>query len=477
MRRHYGLVERRRRAAARAALYGSLALVAAATFTARTFFHLPATGGPETNWYGVAWKSKTPVRVLQQYLRIDTTDKTGDELAAALFLATPLEAAGIPVHIETVGKHTNLWATLEGDDPHPLILLSHIDVEPVLAASEWEHPPFAGVVDPPYIVGRGAFDMKSYTVAQLLAVLDLAAKHPRPRRSVRLLATAGEESGSDLGVRWLVAEHPELFRDAWAVITEGGVVEARNLESLKYWGIEIGQKRFAEAVACAPTRHRLLDLRADIADFGFHSTGLIVDPEVRRFWQVYRSSRDLEALRRLLEDPAVFAHDPAEFLDLPLYLQSMLRNELIPFLPEPAPGGGFRMRMIFHLLPGADLEAAKRELLPPWMTGGVAVTFRPPPPPAAISPADHPVVEAIDAELRRDYGRPVAGPYFLPWSASDSRFLRPLGIPCYGFAPFLLLTPETERMGQSNEKITLPGLVQGADLYRRIVKRLAMAGH
>src|SRR6185369_15857753 len=155
------------------------------------------------------------------------------------------------------------------------------------------------------------------------------------------------------------------------------------------------------------TKHRLLELRDDIVDFGFHSTGLIVDPEVRRFWQVYRSSRDVETLRRLLADPEVFAHDPAEFLDLPMYLQSMLRNELIPFPPEPAPGGGFRMRMIFHLLPGADLEEAKRELLPPWMTGGVAVTFRLPPPPAAISPANHPVVAAIDAELRHDYGRPV----------------------------------------------------------------------
>ncbi|HEV8238899.1 MAG TPA: M20/M25/M40 family metallo-hydrolase [Thermoanaerobaculia bacterium] len=471
----YGLVERRRRAAARAALYGSLALVAAATFAARTFLHLPPTGGPETNWFGVAWESKTPVRLLQQYLRIDTTEATGDELAAALFLATPLEAAGIPVHIETVGKHTNLWAELRGDDPRPLILLSHMDVEPVLTPDEWAHPAFAGVIDPPYLVGRGAFDMKSYTIAQLLALLDLEAKHPRPRRSVLLMATAGEESGSDLGMRWLVAEHPELFRNAWAVITEGGVVEARSLESLKYWGIEVGQKRFAEAVACAPTRHRLLELRQDIVDAGFRSTGLEVDPQVRRFWQVYRSSRDLPALRRLLADPAAFVHDPAEFLDLPGYLRSMLRNELIPFQPEPAAGGGFQMRLIFHLLPGADLEAARRDLLPEWMTGGVALAFRAPPPPAAISAEDHPVVAAIDAELRRDYGRPLVGPYFLPWSASDSRFLRPLGIPCYGFAPFLLLTPETERMGRNNEQITLPGLVQGTDLYRRVVERLATA--
>jgi len=471
----YGLVERRRRAAARVALYGSLAVVAAATLWARHYLHLPGTGGPETEWYGVEWKEKTPVRLLQQYLRIDTTDATGDELAAALFLSTPLEAAGIPVHTEIVGKHANFWALLPGDDPRPLVLLSHLDVEPVRDTSGWQHPPFAGVVDPPYIVGRGAFDMKSYTVAQLLAMLELKAAHPRPRRSVLLVATAAEESGSDLGVRWLVDRRPELFRGAWAVITEGGIVEARNLESLKYWGIEVGQKRFAEAVACAPTQERLLELRSDLRDFSYHATGLSVDPEVRRVWESYQSTRDRADLRQLLADPDAFLHDPAAFLDLPAYLQSMLRNELFAFAPQEAPGGGWQMRMIFHLLPGADLEAVHRELLPPWMTTGVTVALRRPPPPAAVSPADHPVVAAIQAELRRDYGRPAAGPYFLPWSASDSRFLRPLGIPCYGFAPFLLLTPETERMGQQNEQISLPGFVQGTDLYRRVVASLAMA--
>jgi acetylornithine deacetylase/succinyl-diaminopimelate desuccinylase-like protein len=476
LRMRYGLVERRRRAAARVALYGSLVVVAAATLWARHYLHLTGTGGAETDWFGVEWEEKVPVRVLQQYLRIDTTDANGDELAAALFLSTPLEAAGIPVHVEVVGKHTNLWALLPGDDPHPLVLLSHLDVEPVGDARGWEHPPFAGVVDPPYIVGRGSFDMKSYTVAQLLALLELKAAHPRPRRSVLLVATAGEESGSDLGVRWLLDERPELFRNAWAVITEGGIVEARNLENLKYWGIEVGQKRFAEAVACAASQERLTELRQDIRDFSYRPTGLLVDPEVRRFWQGYRSTRDRDDLRQLLADPDAFIHDPAAFLDLPPYLQSMLRNELVPFEPKPAPGGGWQMRMIFHLLPGADLEDVRGELLPPWMTAGVSVTYRQPPPPAAISPADHEVVAAIEAELRRDYGRPDAGPYFLAWSASDSRFLRPLSLPCYGFAPFLLLTPETERMGHENEKISLPGLVQGTDLYRRVVARLAMAG-
>jgi acetylornithine deacetylase/succinyl-diaminopimelate desuccinylase-like protein len=471
----YGLVERRRRAVARVALYGSLAFIGGATLAAQRLLHLPAIRGVETEWAAVDWRQELAVRLLQQYLRVDSTDATGSELAAALFLATPLEAAGIPVHIETVGKHANLWAELPGEDPEALVLLSHLDVEPVIDGAGWEHPPFAGVVKPPYIHGRGSFDMKSYTVAQVMALLELKARHPRPRRSVILMATGGEESGSDLGMRWMIAQHPELFRRVWAVLNEGGVVEARSLENVKYWGVEVGQKRYADIIACAPTERRLRELRRDIATFGFRPTGLTVDPQVRRFWESYRSSRDLEALRQLLADPDSLLHDPASYLALPRYLQSMLRNELAPYRPEPAPGGGWQMRILVHLLPSADLQAVKGELLPPWMTAGVWLTERPPPPPAAISPTDHPVVEAIGAELGQDYGDVVSGPFFLVWSANDSRFLRPLGIPSYGFSPFLLVSPETLRMGLPNEKISLPGVVHGADLYSRVVERLAMA--
>jgi acetylornithine deacetylase/succinyl-diaminopimelate desuccinylase-like protein len=467
----YGLVERRRRAAARVALYGGLVLVGLATWAGRSLLQVTPRL-KETRWFDVDWKAQPSVRVLQQYLRIDTTEATGDELAAAVYLSTPLEAAGIPVRIERIGKHAVLLAELAGADPHPLVLLSHMDVEPVPTPEEWLKPPFAGVVEAPYIHGRGSFDMKSYTVAQLFALLGLQARHPRPTRSVLLLASGNEEAGSDLGMRWVIDVHPELLHRFWAVLNEGGIVEARALDNIKYWGIEVGQKRFADLYACAPTRERLEDLRRDITTFGFPISGADVDPEVRRFWSVYRSSRDLGELRQLLADPDELRHDPARFAELPDYLKSMLRNELVAFEPEPAHDGGWQMRLIFHLLPSADLEALRREMLPDWMTAGVRFSQRGAPPPLVMSPADHPVVKAIEAEVDHDHG-PVAGPYFLPWSATDSRFVRPLGIPSYGFAPFLLFTPETERMGRNNEKISLPGYVGGVDLYTRVVERLA----
>ena len=469
-------MERRRRVVARVALYGSLLLVLVATALAQRFLRLPEAGGAETAWSQVDWKARSEVRLFQQFLRVDTSADSGDELAGLLFLATPLEAAGFQTEIVRVGeRHAILWAELQGEERRPLVLLSHIDVESVHDAASWEHPPFAGVVEPPYIHGRGSFDMKSYTVAQLLALLRLKAEHPRPRRSVLLLVVGDEEAGSDFGTRWLLRERPELVRSFWAVLTEGGAVEARNLESIKYWGTEVGQKRFPEITACAPSRERLEQLRQDLYENASTLRPIVVEPGIREFWKIYHPTRDVPQLRRLIADPDALTRDAVGFLSLPGYLRAMLRNDLSVWPPEPSAGGGWQMRIVLHLLPTADLESARRELLPEWATAGVTLTMTRPVLLAAPSPSHHPVMRAIDAELRQRYGDDVpAGPLFLPWTASDGRFLRPLGIPSYGFTPFLILSPETMRAHRPNEKISLPGFVDGVDMYAQVVERIVV---
>jgi acetylornithine deacetylase/succinyl-diaminopimelate desuccinylase-like protein len=473
----YGLIERRRRIAARAALYGSLVLVSTSVLLGHRYLHLSPARGVERAWFAVAWHEQPEVRLLQQAVRIDSNADDGNELAAALFLSTPIEAAGIPVHVERLGdRHANLWAILEGEQREALVLHSHLDVEAVNRLDLWQHPPFAGVVEPPWLHGRGAFDMKSYTVAQLLAFLRLAAEHPRPRRSVIFLATSGEERGSDLGIRWLLREHPELTSRFWAVLTEGGVVEARSLESLKYWGTEVGQKRFVDLRACAASRERLEQLAADLAELSDRPTGLTIDPQIRRFWQTYSPSRDRADLREQLADPDRLRRDPVAFLALPRYLQSMLRNQVAVFPPRQAKGGGWEMRLILQLLPGTAVEDGRVELVPDWMLAGVSLGEPMPAPPASISPPDHPVMKAIAAQLRDDHPAATSGPFFLPATMTDARFLRAAGIPSYGFSPFLILTTDTLHVDNANERIGLPGFLEGVDLYARTVERIALAG-
>ena len=64
------------------------------------------------------------------------------------------------------------------------------------------------------------------------------------------------------------------------------------------------------------------------------------------------------------------------------------------------------------------------------------------------------------------------GPHLLPWTATDSRFFRQAGVPSYGFSPFLIFATDTYRVDTVNERIALPGYVDGVRIYRDVVRRL-----
>jgi len=88
------------------------------------------------------------------------------------------------------------------------------------------------------------------------------------------------------------------------------------------------------------------------------------------------------------------------------------------------------------------------------------------------SPLQHPVFREIEATLHQEYPDALVGPYFLPWSATDARFFRTLGVPAYGFSPFLILSTDTLQVDKANERFALPGFVDGVALYSKLVRRL-----
>jgi acetylornithine deacetylase/succinyl-diaminopimelate desuccinylase-like protein len=457
---------------ARVALYGSLLLVGGIAWVLVTILNRPLRAGAKERWDRVDYPSLPEVQLLRDYVRIDTSEATGDEIAGARFLAARLEKAGIHTEIEVVGERkANLYALLEGKDPHPLVLHNHIDVEKVDPA-EWFHPPFEGLIEAPWIYGRGVFDMKSVAVAQLLAMVDLKESGRPLERSVLFLATSSEERGSRLGVRRILREHPERVKDFWAVLTEGGVVEARSREDIKFWGTEVAQKRYVDLLVCSDTREPLDQLRSTLKEIGFTDTDLRVVPEVREVLKVYGPTRDRQELRDLLARPDETVSGIISFLKLPDYLRSMFRNEAVPFKPEKARGGGWQLLVKLHLLPGARLEEELPKLVPAWMLHGLSWTIDAPPAVEHGSPVDHPVFREITATLGEHYPEAPTGPYFLPWTATDSRFFRAAGIPSYGFTPFLIMNTDTLQVDKANERFALPGFVEGVEVYRDLVRRL-----
>jgi acetylornithine deacetylase/succinyl-diaminopimelate desuccinylase-like protein len=145
----------------------------------------------------------------------------------------------------------------------------------------------------------------------------------------------------------------------------------------------------------------------------------------------------------------------------------------VPFQPAPASGGGWEMKLILQLLPGSDPSAARARLLPEWLTGGVTINQLPPPPAQSFTTTDHPVFAAIGERLRADHGAVTTGPFFLIATATDSRFLRPHGVPSYGFTPFPIFSTDTLHVDNVDERLGLPGYRRGVTTYEELLDQLA----
>lgn len=455
--------DHRRRA--RLLLYASPLLIAGGVWA---ITRLAGDLEPDMAWRWRQDAKHEAVGLLRQHLRFDTSFPAGNEIPAAEFLARELEAAGLVAHVERLGeRNANLWAILEGEDPRALVLHNHLDVEPVVQPEKWRRPPFSGDVEGPFIYGRGAFDMKSLAIAQLVSVLRLARADETPRRSLIFLATGEEEIDSRLGTRHVLREHPELVERFAVVLTEGGAVEATALDRIKYWGTEFSQKRFVDLWVCDASRERLADLRRRLQ--AIEETPREPSGAISRFLSSYAPSRDNPVIRKVLNRPeSMLEH--VDFPSLPPYLKAMVRNEIFAFPIEDDPDGGYRMKVILHLLPDADLEGLLARLEPELF--GFTYTVDVPHGPVDPSPLDHEVFREIDRLIADEFPDVSHGPLFLPWVATDARFFRAAGIPAYGFSPFVILSSDTMKMKGPNERMPIPSYVDGVELYYKLVTRL-----
>jgi len=159
--------------------------------------------------------------LLQELIRIDTTNPPGNETAAAEVLQAYLEDSGAEVELYArIPERANLVARIPGRGDGPtLLFLSHTDV--VLAdAAEWTADPFGGELRSGEIWGRGALDMKGQVAASAVAIASLAREGFEPAGELIFAATADEEVGAGFGAQWLCETHPDAVRCDY-LINEG----------------------------------------------------------------------------------------------------------------------------------------------------------------------------------------------------------------------------------------------------------------
>lgn len=422
------------------------------------------------------WLEMEPVRLLRDYVRIDTRHERGEQPGAE-FLKRLLDCEGIETEIVCpVPRRCNLLARLPGRRRDgALLLLSHIDVAPVEPKTWTEAAPFEGEIKRGYLFGRGAYDMKSLAVVQALALRSLKRHGIVPASDIRLLAEADEETGHRLGTRWLLENRPEWFAGVSAVLNEGATIEVV-LRDPRFWGIETVQAGWATAEfqASAPGPLEALATKWP------QPVGPVVEPHPH-----VRMGFDMLAnhLTSPLTDPLRHLDrvrkNPAELAILPDRYASFLIPRIYWSGAVPDPPGSktsFISLTVVSTPPGIDPTPYLEGIVRDARGLGIGVTLSFSGGITSASPYPTPFTELLRRVTEAHFPGVPFGPVPTFSAYTTSVLLREKGFATYGYSSIPMNITDAVRRHGANERIYLRDFMNGVDLFRDVLEEFALAG-
>jgi acetylornithine deacetylase/succinyl-diaminopimelate desuccinylase-like protein len=407
---------------------------------------------PETRETGVA--EREAVDMARDLIRIDTTntgesETTAGEQAAAEYVAARLADVGLePVILTSAKGRANVVARLAGTDPGApaLVLHGHLDVVPA-DPSEWSVHPLSGELRDGYLWGRGAVDMKDMVAMILATVRRWVRRGQRPRRDLVLAFFADEESGGNLGARWMARNHPDLFEGCTEAIGEVGgfsvPLENAPPGARRLYLIETAEKGMSwlrlsarGTVGHGAMTHPdnpVIRVAAAASRIGQHPFPLILTDAVRELLTqvadelgtsfdpglaedlVHRLGPVSRLIAATLRDTAnvTVLRAGSKINIVPAEAEALIDARALPGREE-----AFERQLTELAGPDVDLE---------WLVRL----------PGLQTPFEGDLCDAMTAALRAEDPDALPVPYLLP-AATDAKALATLGIRCFGFAPLRL---------------------------------------
>lgn len=410
------------------------------------------------------------VELLQQYIRIDTSNPPGNEQPAAEWLAGILRANGAQAEIITSApRRASVYSRIKGKTQGTgLLLLHHIDVVPATPEG-WTRPPFSGDIYLNQIYGRGSFDMKGMGITHLRAYLDVVKNGRTPEHDIVFLGVADEEAGSQLGMQWIIRNRPDVIAGIQYAINEGGITEMKE-EKVTYFGIEVGAKQTVSLFLRAKTREQLQRARIHLEPEFISREPKRVLPEVKRFFRDIAPHRK-DFREELADIDRAIAR--GKFWHLPLGYRELTQNGVWAEGVTPSTDGGFEMRTQLLNLPDEDPDRRiawlAKEVAPFGATIGRISRKEGPVP---ISSDQTPFYQLLASEASRSF-QTAAGTEILNRWFNDSRFLRRLGIQAYGINSFPVDFFQAEAIHSVDERIRVDYFIEGVEFTRRLVAAYA----
>ena len=425
------------------------------------------------------------VELLQELIRFDTTNPPGNEAACIDFLRAQLDEVGCETQTyEREPGRPNLVSRLSGGDAPPLLLQGHVDVV-TTALQDWKQPPFAGVLEDGYVWGRGALDMKAGVAMLVHAFLRAKREGVQLPGDLVLLVLSDEEAGGNLGARYLVEEHPELFAGMRYALGEFGGFTL-TVGGKRFYLIQVAEKQICwlKATVRGPGGHGAMVHRGGtvarlgrfLSDLDRKRMPVHVTPIVEEMIQAIAAAlpRRHAAIMRSLLKPRL-TDGALRLLGVrAAQFEPMLRNTVNATIVR----GGSKINVVpseieleldGRALPGFSPEQLIAELHDLAGDDIEVEVVRHDPGPAEPDLGLFETLAGVIRELDPD-GIPVP---LLQIGVTDGRFFSQAGIQTYGFLPMRL--PEefdfSKLIHAADERIPVDALEFGAEAVWRAVQR------
>ena len=432
--------------------------------------------------------------IYKEFIEIRSGFSTGATTPVAEAAAKYLRAAGFPASDIYLGGATpnkfNLVVRLHGTGAKkPILLLAHTDVVEA-KREDWSMDPFVFNEKDGYFYGRGTGDDKAQAAVWIANLIRMKRENFHPDRDLIVALTADEEGGGPYnGVDWLLKNHRDLI-DADFALNEGGWGEtdaqgkkvSNDLQvSEKYvinFTLEVRNKGGHSSMPVPDNAIYHLAAALDkLAHFGFPlKTNEVTAAYFTQMAKLQTGpgaaamSADLAA-SATGSQPAmqrVAAAQPAwnSTLRTTCVATMLAGGHALNALPQLATAS-VNCRVLPEDSPVYVLDTLNKLIADPQVkitslennTGGVPSPMRP-----DILSA---VKQATTAEFP---GTPVLP--IMVVGATDGRYLRTAGIPCYGIQGFFF-GPDDIRFHGRDERMPIQSFYEGQAFLYDLVKILA----
>ena len=440
----------------------------------------------------------TPVQQLahdiyKELIEINTSDSVGNTTTAANAVAKRFRDAGFPeTDIFLGGPKPDKYNLVvryhgTGGGRKPLMLLAHLDVVAALK-SDWsaDLDPFKFTERDGYYYGRGTSDDKAMASIFIANMLRFKQENYKPDRDLILALTADEEGGGSNGVRWLIANHKDLIDAAYALNEGGGGA----LRDGKPFINSVGAAEKVSANFTMSTANRgghssvprddnaIYQLAEALTKVGKYQFPVMLNDVTKAYFTKTATIETPEmgaAMRKIVANPndaaasAIISADPR--------YRSMLRTTCVATMLN---GGHARnalpqtatANINCRMAPGHDPTDVRAALLKTANDTGVSLSRAPAMEHASPSPLSAEIMGPIEKVTRDVFGPNVLVIPTMGTGATDSKYLRAIGIPGYGVSG-LFGDPNDGRAHGKDERVLITSYYQSQDFLYRLVKELS----